>query len=295
MKTDHRDVVGAGEEKPDGLRAFVRSRQHGPSEAALGRMANRLTAAGVLGQRPRTTADPRPSSGKVVAYYKPAFVALAIAGMFALSRNQIESALFGTNGQVVSMGVDRSAPDMSLSPSSPTATVTSATATPSSTTATVTSPTEHDRTAPIVSVEQLPAVPPVVRASGSASSPSVVARSPKSAVTGREPAPSPTELELVHGAQQALASNPRRGLALTNEHARAYPNGELLQEREVLAVEALSLMGRSEEATRRASALVQRFPETPYAARLAVALGRPLPEPAGTPLPPPNGRSLSTP
>ncbi len=284
MKTEHPDVGGADEETPEGYRAYVQSGQAGPSEAAFERMAKRLTAAGVLGQRPSTPRSRLPSNGKVVAYYKPVLLGLAAAGMFVLSRAQIEGAHLGTNGQAFSAAVDRPAPDMSLPPSPPLAA-----------TAEVGAPPELHRTAPVVSVEQLPSVPPLVRASGSAPSASAAARSTKSAITAGEPAPSPTEFELIHRAQQALASNPSRGLTLTNEHARMYPNGELLQEREVLAIEALSLMGRSEEATRRANALVQRFPETPYAARLAVALGRPLPAPSGTPLPPANGRSLSTP
>ena len=286
MKTEHPDVVPAHEETPEGYRAFVQSRQAGPSEAAFARMANRLTAAGVLGQSPSTKRDGLPSNGKVVAYYKPVLLAFALAGTFALLRNQVDSAHFGANGQASSVTVDRPALDISSTPSPPPV---------ENVAAEIDSPPALGRTAPVVSVEQLPSVPAVARASGSASSGSAAARRAKSAVTTGAPAPSPTELELIQRAQQALASNPSRGLALTDEHARTYPNGELLQEREVIAVEALSRMGRSEEAARRANALVQRFPETPYAARLAVALGRPLPEPSGTSLPPPKARSLSTP
>ena len=105
--------------------------------------------------------------------------------------------------------------------------------------------------------------------------------------------PSATELELVQRAQAALASDPNRALTLTNEHAVTYPKGELVQEREVIAVEALSRLGRNEEASRRALAFVRRFPQTPYAARLEMAIGRPLPEPSGARTPEASARSLS--
>ena len=43
MKTEHPDTPRAGEQDPEGLRAFVRSRQIRPSDAALDRMAKRLS------------------------------------------------------------------------------------------------------------------------------------------------------------------------------------------------------------------------------------------------------------
>jgi hypothetical protein len=50
-----------------------------------------------------------------------------------------------------------------------------------------------------------------------------------------------------------------------------------VQEREVLAVEALARLDRMEEAKRRAKALLGLYPRTPYVARLERALGEPLP------------------
>ncbi|MDF2692425.1 MAG: hypothetical protein K0S65_808, partial [Labilithrix sp.] len=81
------------------------------------------------------------------------------------------------------------------------------------------------------------------------------------------------ELALVQRAQASLATDPQRALATTDEHARAYPKGEFTQERELSAVEALARMGRKEEARGRARALIQRYPRTPYAARLEMAVG----------------------
>ena len=84
------------------------------------------------------------------------------------------------------------------------------------------------------------------------------------------------ELLLVRRAQDALASDPARALAIADEHALAFPRGELTQEREVVAVEALSKLGRKDDALRRANALLRRFPRTPYVAHLEKALGQPL-------------------
>jgi hypothetical protein len=84
------------------------------------------------------------------------------------------------------------------------------------------------------------------------------------------------ELALIRRAQAALVTDPSRALALAGEHERAFPNGELVQEREVVATEALQRLGQREEAWRRADALLRRFPRTPYRTRLEIALGRTL-------------------
>lgn len=92
------------------------------------------------------------------------------------------------------------------------------------------------------------------------------------------------EFALIQRAQAALPSDPALALAIADEHARAFPAGELTQEREVVAVEALSRLGRRAEAKRRASALLERFPSTPYEPRLERALGeRVSPAPSPTP------------
>ncbi|MBN9159695.1 MAG: hypothetical protein BGO98_27295 [Myxococcales bacterium 68-20] len=82
-----------------------------------------------------------------------------------------------------------------------------------------------------------------------------------------------SEFALVRRAQDALASDPSRSLALVQEHARAFPAGELVQEREVVAVEALARLNRMPEAKARADALRALYPRTPYGARLDRALG----------------------
>ena len=84
------------------------------------------------------------------------------------------------------------------------------------------------------------------------------------------------EFELIQRAQDKLASDPAFALTILQEHARSFPAGELTQERETMAVEALVRVHRKPEAKARASALLARFPRTPYVARLESALGEPL-------------------
>lgn len=143
--------------------------------------------------------------------------------------------------------------------------------------------TPTEETAPIVSVDALPSPAPVPNApasrTASAARPSAPhsSSSPSPASTnGRPLAAAGDEFALIRSAQSALASDPVRALAIVDEHARTYASGELVQERELTAVEALAHLGRKDEAKKRAQALVARFPRTPYVARLERAVGEPL-------------------
>ncbi len=285
MKTEHPDTPRAGEQAPEGLRAFVRSRQVGPSDVALDRMAKRLATAGVLGNTPKPASD-RPSANGKVAYYKAGLLAAAVAGVLAVSWERAERPFAVPHEQAPSMTAQSPAPEVVSPVVSPTS------ESPVAQVAQVAVAPEPDRPAAVVSVDQLPAAPPLARGIGSAPA---AASSTKPPAGAAEAAPAATELELVQRARAALASDPNRALTLTNEHAVTYPRGELVQEREVIAVEALARLGRNEEASRRALAFVRRFPETPYAARLEMAIGRPLPEPSGaaTSAPEASARTLS--
>jgi hypothetical protein len=77
------------------------------------------------------------------------------------------------------------------------------------------------------------------------------------------------ELELLMSAQDAVEQNPQRALALLDEHAHAYPQGNFVQERESLAIDALRKLGRQTQAAARAHAFVQGFPASPHAHRIA--------------------------
>jgi hypothetical protein len=85
--------------------------------------------------------------------------------------------------------------------------------------------------------------------------------------------PGPTEGALLLRARQELSSDPSDALALTQEHARRFPSGTLVQEREVLAIEALARLGRSSDARHRLDAFRARFPQSQHIARLAALVG----------------------
>jgi hypothetical protein len=72
------------------------------------------------------------------------------------------------------------------------------------------------------------------------------------------------ELQLIGRAQQVLPHDPGHALALTEEHERRYRVPLLAQEREVIAVAALSKLGRTSEARARAERFVQRFPDSAH-------------------------------
>jgi hypothetical protein len=68
------------------------------------------------------------------------------------------------------------------------------------------------------------------------------------------------------------AGRPREALASLDAIARDLPNGELVQEREALAIEALLTLGERAEARRRAASFLQRFPGSPHSAAARRAL-----------------------
>lgn len=85
-------------------------------------------------------------------------------------------------------------------------------------------------------------------------------RAPTSATAGAGSGPS--ELVLLERARAALANEPARALALTNEHRRRFPHGALAEEREVIAIRALEKLGRGKEAAQRGSAFEQQNPDS---------------------------------
>ncbi len=76
-------------------------------------------------------------------------------------------------------------------------------------------------------------------------------------------------------AQAELASEPGRALAATAEHRRRFPHGALVQEREVLAIEALQRLGRQAEARARAARFVSSFPDSAYREKVRSVIGNP--------------------
>jgi hypothetical protein len=76
---------------------------------------------------------------------------------------------------------------------------------------------------------------------------------------------------LLEQARSALKSDPSRALSRANEAASRYPRGVLVQEREVLAIQALRRLGRSAEADRRAEAFAKAFPGSAFQRKLNAA------------------------
>jgi hypothetical protein len=88
----------------------------------------------------------------------------------------------------------------------------------------------------------------------------------------RPPESPEAEVKLLGRAQDALRSRPDEALALCGEHARRFPAGGLVQEREVIAIEALVKTGRSDEARARADRFKARFPGSTHTRRIETIL-----------------------
>ena len=77
------------------------------------------------------------------------------------------------------------------------------------------------------------------------------------------------EVALLERAQRSLDVEPREAVAITAEHRKAFPRGALVQEREMLAIDALLRLGDRAAAERRARAFERAFPSSSHRARLA--------------------------
>lgn len=109
----------------------------------------------------------------------------------------------------------------------------------------VTAPS-HVADAPSLHVARPEPVPEVVPTP--APTPPVVAPEPQPV---RHPAAeAESEAQLLLRARRALPTGAPRALALVREHARRFPDGDLVEEREALRVEALVASGRADEARR---------------------------------------------
>ncbi len=81
------------------------------------------------------------------------------------------------------------------------------------------------------------------------------------------------EHQLLRSARAALANNPRRAYALTQEHKRRFAQGMLGQEREVIAIEALARLGDDSAASDRADQFSKDYPDSPHRDRVDGATG----------------------
>lgn len=112
----------------------------------------------------------------------------------------------------------------------------------------------------------LPDVAPVVSVATSGS-----ALAPPLLPTASVAAP-PTEAEsamLARAYEELRHGSPQRAMAIAGEHARAYPHGSFAQEREMIAIEALTKLGDRAGAQARAAAFRKTYPRSSHLPRLA--------------------------
>jgi hypothetical protein len=76
------------------------------------------------------------------------------------------------------------------------------------------------------------------------------------------------EERLLNEAHEALAASPKRALALAHTHAKRYPRGQLVAERELIMIEALVELGRRREAEALGRDLRETAPNNIYEERL---------------------------
>jgi hypothetical protein len=76
------------------------------------------------------------------------------------------------------------------------------------------------------------------------------------------------ELALLTRARRVLLTDPARTLELVSEHHALYPRGQFAEEREVIAVEALTRAGQADAARARGSAFFRAYPSSAHAVRM---------------------------
>jgi hypothetical protein len=138
-----------------------------------------------------------------------------------------------------------------------------------------------DAAAPVAAVSTPPApssAEPATIAVGDL--PSVASSAPRAVVFDAGAPVDPADAEraevaLLDAAQKSLASNPAATLQKCDEHARTFPKGTLVQEREVMAIDALLRLGRRADAEARAERFRRNFPRSGHLRRVDALLGAP--------------------
>lgn len=223
-----RDPAGLDE---DLRRALGAASDHEPSPEALAKLGAKLAAALPPGTLPPTGTPPSlpPAAGGALSGGLKWLVAIGIGGVVAGGAWMWPSEKSASPIAVVS-----SAPSTSITP------------------------------------------PPAIAASPAAPAATVAellvdAGAPTERANRMAAAPKPTVPEatlLTRAHEQLLGGDAEGALASVTEHARAYPNGTFAQEREVIAIEALSALGRRAEAERRAASFHAAYPQSSHGERV---------------------------
>ncbi|MDF2694900.1 MAG: hypothetical protein K0S65_3283 [Labilithrix sp.] len=139
-------------------------------------------------------------------------------------------------------------------------------------------PTPAPNTESSVSVSSLPDAPAVVAARGALPSPARSSAAPAAEPRERasvEAAPAEraeSEAMFLRRAQGTLVTDPARALQMLQEHPTRFPRAVLVQEREVMAIDALARLGRIDEARARAKTFVAQYPRSAHESRIASIL-----------------------
>lgn len=132
-------------------------------------------------------------------------------------------------------------------------------------------PPPRSSAAPAEAPSGVAALPPPRAARDMAASPEISVPAPSVSAPG---AGSGEELTLVARAQSALANSPALALSLASEHEERFAQGVLVQERELVAIDALLRLGRRSEAEGRALRFHRQFPGSVHGRRIDVLLGK---------------------
>jgi hypothetical protein len=111
---------------------------------------------------------------------------------------------------------------------------------------------------------------PAASAENDASARPSLARPKASAAVTAE---GPSELELLREAQRLQATDPAAALAVVARHSRLFPSGILAQERELVAINSLTRLGRTEAARARAASFLRQYPGSVHALRIQELVG----------------------
>jgi hypothetical protein len=139
-----------------------------------------------------------------------------------------------------------------------------------------------------VLVETPPSIVVVERAAQAASAPDAPAPAPSASTAPRAASTASVGVQSGLAAERALLDVARgaierqdgaAALAATREHERRFPSGMLVQEREAMAVRALVLLGRRDEARARTDRFRARFPGSVLMPALESQVGAPAASP----------------
>jgi hypothetical protein len=134
-------------------------------------------------------------------------------------------------------------------------------------------PVEPPPPAPIARLSPAPAREPHSRFRGvspSTGAPPSASTTMPSAAEEQE-----SEVKLLERARRLLQTNPHQALELVHEHERRFSAGVLVQEREIVAIDALERLGRSDEARARDESFRTRYPSSVHGKRIEVPSERP--------------------